>query len=116
MDKAKKVSFDSFLRLFLSRCLIGDEKTRFETLQKRIEGLQVERYNDVASKRTPRDVLEDDPADSNTNGDSPAPASEEETKLTRERDDFLDDVLKQCLKKADSVANTDGVRSRLQSL
>ncbi len=62
MNNATKVSFDSFLRLFLSRCLVGEEKTRYETLQKRIEELQVKRYNNVASKRSQQDSLEDDPA------------------------------------------------------
>ena len=113
---ATKVGFDSFLRLFLSRCLIGEEKTRYETLQKRIEELQVKRYNNVASKHSPQDVLEDDPAESNTEDEKLAPPTGEEMKLERERDDFMNGILKQCLEKVDSVANNDDVRSQLHKL
>ncbi len=115
MSNATKVSFDSFLRLFLSRCLIGEEKTRYETLQKRIEEVQVKRYN-VASKRSQQDSLEDDPAEPNAEDDKPEAPTEEETKLEKERDDFMNGILQQCLEKVDSVANHADVRSRLYTL
>ena len=116
VSNATKVSFDSFLRLFLSRCLVGEEKTRYETLQKRIEELQVERYNNVASKRSQQDSPEDDPAEPNAEDDKPEAPTEEETKLEKERDDFMNDILQQCLEKVDSVANNADVRSRLYKL
>ncbi len=116
MNNATKVSFDSFLRLFLSRCLVGEEKTRYETLQKRIEELQVKRYHNVALKRSQQDSLEDDPAEPNAEDDEPEPRTEEETKLEKERDDFMNGILQQCLEKVDSVANHADVRSRLHTL
>ncbi len=115
MNNATKVSFDSFLRLFLSRCLVGEEKTRYETLQKRIEELQVKRYTNV-SKRPQQDSPEDDPAEPNDDDDKPEAPTEEETKLEKERDDFMNGILQQCLEKVDSVANNADVRSRLYTL
>ncbi len=42
--------------------------------------------------------------------------TEEETKLEKERDDFMNGILQQCLENVDSVANNSDVRSRLYTL
>lgn len=116
VDKAKKASFDTFLRLFLSRCLTGDDKDDFEALQQRIEKLQIERYNDAALRQTTRDALEETQRQASADGDNPAPASAEEIDLVGARDKLLNGVVDKCLSKVLGLAKDDEMQALLRTL
>ena len=96
--------------------MVGEQKAKFDKLQQSIERLQATRYNDAASRQTPRDALHTDERKTSANGERPEPASDEETGLVAERDEQLDDILKQCLQKVVSIANDPGIRSSLNKL
>ncbi|KJA25249.1 hypothetical protein HYPSUDRAFT_37739, partial [Hypholoma sublateritium FD-334 SS-4] len=111
VDKVKQAGFDSFLRLFLSRCLTGEKKTKFDKLQEDIEKLQADRYDDSTTRQSPRDVLEEDESKTNTNG--PAAASATEIEWVGRRDKLLNEILDQCLQEAVGVANRTDIRTLL---
>ncbi len=113
---AEKAGFDSFLRLFLSRSLVGDKKAKFDELQQSIEKLQADRYNDAASRQTPRDALNTDEGETNTDGNGRPQVLEEEKSLVAERDKLLEDVLQICLQQVLAVANDTDTRGKLKTL
>ena len=96
--------------------MVGDKKAKFDELQQSIEKLQAHRYNDAASRQTPRDTLDMDERKTGTHGERPPPATDEETGLVAERDELLDDVLQHCLQKVVCIANDPGIRKNLNKL
>lgn len=109
VKKTEKEGFDSFLRLFLSRCLQGDDQSKFEALQKEIEELQGERFDNKNFRRTSKGqgneyVLE------------VLPLEPRESELVKQRDKLLQDVSDKCFDDVLPVANNVNIRAMLTKL
>ena len=96
--------------------MVGDKKAKFDELQQSIEKLQAHRYNDAASRQTPRDALNTDERETNTDGDGRAPVLEEENSLVAERDELLEGVVQYCLQQVLAVANDTDIGGKLKNL
>ncbi|KAF5330661.1 hypothetical protein D9619_005365 [Psilocybe cf. subviscida] len=106
VKKTEKEGFDSFLRLFLSRCLQGDDQSKFEAIQKEIEELQGERFDNKNFRRTSKGqgneyVLE------------VLPLEPRESELVKQRDKLLQDVSDKCFDDVLPVANNVNIRAML---
>lgn len=108
MKKTEKAGFDSLLRVFLSRCLHGDQRFKFESIQREIAELQAEHFDCTTLSQKSQgqeveSVLEVHP-----------PIRELE--LIERRDRLLDEVLDQCLHDVLEIANNADIRTMLTEL
>lgn len=109
VEKTQKVEFDSFLRLFLSRCLQGEEQSKFETFQKEIEELQAERFDHKNLRQAPK-------GEGIANVPEVLPAKQRESELVKLRDELLQSALDECFNDVLLVANDVNIRAMLTKL
>ncbi|KAF5330662.1 hypothetical protein D9619_005366 [Psilocybe cf. subviscida] len=111
VKKTEKVEFDSFLRFLLSRSLQGTEQSEFEAIQKEIEELQAERFDNKNLRQTPKGHVQ-----GTANVSEVLPPEPRESELVKQRDDLLQHILDQCLSDVLPTANNDNIRAMLTKL
>lgn len=108
LEKAFHCEFDDLSRYFMSMCLNGKDKKRFEERQTAIERIQDKynsEYTDDDSQQSASDVQ-----------DNPTASLDEVNELVVYRDKFLDDIFQRCLRMVLVIANDSVVKNLLGNL